>query len=194
LKKQKLPLYVKSAPTAAEMLQTTLRVLSNRSKPFFIVHEEEGTDNFSNVNNAKGCLEAMKQADDAVGVAMKFIKQNPNTMLLTAADSDASGLEVIGAQVSDMPLDKPLPPREKNGAPLDGRDGTGTLPFVSAPDARGQRFPFAIAWTGFSDNAGAIVAKAHGLNADRMQNTIDNTEIYRLMYGTLFGKNVPLRQ
>ncbi|MDZ4875713.1 MAG: hypothetical protein CLLPBCKN_005133 [Chroococcidiopsis cubana SAG 39.79] len=191
LKKQKLPLYVESAPTAAEMLQTTLRVLSNRSKPFFIVQEEEGTDNFSNYNNAKGCLEAMKRADDAVGVAMKFIEQNPNTMLLTAADSDASGLEVIGEQISNMPLNQPLPPRQKNGAPLDGRDGTGTLPFVSAPDARGQRFPFAIAWTGFADNAGSIVAKAHGMNAARMQPTIDNTEIYRLMYRSLFTKTLP---
>jgi alkaline phosphatase len=188
LKAQKKPLYVDGSPTVAEMLQVTLRVLSEKQKPFAIVLEEEGTDNFSNANNAKGAIEAMKRADDAVGVAMKFIGQTPNTLLLTAADSDAGGLEVIGEQVSDMPLNKPLPAKNDNGSPLDGRDGTGTLPFIAAPDAQGQRFPFAVAWTGNPDNAGAIVAKAHGLNANQLPQTVDNTQIYRLVYGTLFGK------
>lgn len=187
LKQQKLPLYVAGSPTNSEMLQATLQVLSRKPKSFFIVLEEEGTDNFSNFNNAKGCVEAMKRADDAVGVAMNFIAQNSNTLLLTAADSDASGMEVIGEQVEDMPMDKPLPASDRNGSPLDGRDGTGTLPFISAPDASNQRFPFAIAWTGFPDNAGSIVAKSHGLNASKLHGTVDNTEIYRLMYTTLFG-------
>jgi alkaline phosphatase len=187
LKEQGLPLYFANSPTTSEMLQATLRILSQKPKGFFIVLEEEGTDNFANNNNAKGSLEAMKRADDAVGVAMKFIEQNPNTLLVTAADSDASGMEVIGEQVKDMPMDKLLPAKERNGSPLDGRDGTGTLPFISAPDASGQRFPFAIAWSGFPDNAGAIVAKSHGLNASMLHGTVDNTGIYQLMYTTLFG-------
>lgn len=187
LKAQKKSLYVDGAPTVAEMLQVTLRVLSEKQKPFAIVLEEEGTDNFSNANNAKGAIEAMKRADDAVGVAMKFIEQTPNTLLLTAADSDAGGLEVIGEQSSDMPPNKPLPTKNDNGSPVDGRDGTGTLPFIAAPNAQGQRFPFAVAWTGNMDNAGAIVAKAHGINAEHLPQTLDNTQIYRLMYGTLFG-------
>ena len=54
-----------------------------------------------------------------------------------------------------------------------------------------QQFPFAIAWASSQDGAGAIVAKAYGLNAALLQGTIDNTEMYRLMYGTLFGSLPP---
>jgi alkaline phosphatase len=187
LKAKQQPLYVKDSPTVAEMLQVTLAILLAKNKPFMVVLEEEGTDNFSNANNARGTLEAMLRADDAVGVAMKFIAQNPRTLLITAADSDAGGLEVLGGQVADMPLNQPLPARGRNGAPLDGQNGTSSIPFLAAPNARGQRFPFAIAWSEFSDHAGAIVAKAHGLNAGMMRGTIDNTEIYRIMYATLFG-------
>lgn len=192
LQKQVLPLYEASAPSVSEMLDSVLRRISRTDKPFFVVLEEEGTDNFSNANNAKGTIEAAKRADDAIGVAMKFIQQSSNTLLLTAADSDAGGLEVIGEEIGEMPLDQPLPATNQNGAPLDGRDGTGTPPFLSVANSRGQRFPFAIAWSGFNDNSGAIVAKAHGLNASLLHGTIDNTEIYRIMYGTLFG-SLPLR-
>ncbi|MCX7592703.1 MAG: alkaline phosphatase [Fischerella sp.] len=191
LKKQNLPLYVPTAPTVAEMLEATLKIVSQNSHGFFIVLEEEGSDNFCNFNHAAGCIEAVKRADDAVGVAMKFIEKNPNTLLVTAADSDAGGLEVVGVTEADFPLDKPLPEKGENGAPWDGKEGTATLPFVSAPDRQGQRFPFAIAWAGLGDFTGAIISKAHGLNADLLPNTADNTDIYKLMYRTLFGKEVP---
>ncbi|MBW4643092.1 MAG: alkaline phosphatase [Goleter apudmare HA4340-LM2] len=190
LKKQGLPLYVPSAPTVAEQLQVTLRLLSRKRNGFLIVLEEEGSDNFCNYNHAAGCIEAVKRADDAVGVAMNFIQKNPNTLLVTAADSDAGGLELVGVTEADFPLDKPVPEKSKNGAPWDGRDGTGTLPFISAPDKQGKRFPFAIAWSTFGDNAGAIVAKAHGFNSQLLPGTVDNTDIYRLMYRTLFGKQL----
>lgn len=198
LKEKNLPLYVSNAPTVGEMLQATLKVLSQKNVSqdkdgFFIVLEEEGSDNFCNANNAKGCVEAIKRADDAVGVAMEFIDQNPNTLLVTAADSDAGGLEVIGVTTKNFPLDQPLPERTRNGAPVDGKEGTATLPFVSAPDKQGNRYPFAIAWAGFSDFTGSIVAKAHGLNADKLPQTVDNTDIYRLMYFTLFGQEIPQR-
>ena len=193
LKKNNLPLYNSDTPTVAEMLEATLKIVSQDEDGFFIVLEEEGSDNFCNFNNAKGCIEATKRADDAVGVAMKFIDNNPNTLLVTAADSDASGLEVIGTTIQNFPLDKPLPEKTRNGSPVDGQEGTGTLPFVSAADKQGNRYPFAIVWGGFNDFTGSVVAKSHGLNADKLPTTVDNTDIYRLMYLTLFGKEIPQR-
>ena len=193
LQKKNLPLYASSAPTVAEMLEATLKILSQNPNGFFIVLEEEGSDNFCNFNNAKGCIEAIKRADDAVGIATNFIENNSNTLLVTAADSDAGGFEVIGVTPKDFPLDKPLPPESRNGSPWDGQDGTGTPPFVSAADKQGNRYPFAISWAGFSDYSGSIVAKTHGLNADKLPNTVDNTDIYRLMYLTLFDKEIAPR-
>ncbi|MDJ0735279.1 MAG: alkaline phosphatase [Nostocaceae cyanobacterium] len=187
LKKQNLPLYVPGAPTVSEMLDAALKVVSQNPQGFFVVLEEEGSDNFCNYNNAAGCIEAVKRADDAVGVAMKFIESKPNTLLVTAADSDAGGLEVVG----DVNLPSPVPERSKNGSPWDGKEGTKTLPFVSAPDKQGNRFAFAVGWTSFGDNTGSVVAKAHGMNADKLPTTVDNTDIYRLMYQTLFTQELP---
>ncbi|CDN10760.1 Alkaline phosphatase [Richelia intracellularis] len=187
LKQKNLPFYVPNAPTVGEMLDTTLKILSQNPKGFFVVLEEEGSDNFCNYNNAAGCIEAVKRADDAVGVAMKFIEKSSNTLLLTTADSDAGGLEVVG----DVNLPSPVPERSRNGSPWDGKEGTKTIPFLSAPDKQGKRFPFAVGWTSFGDNTGSVVAKAHGLNANQLPTTVDNTDIYRLMYATLFWEKLP---
>ncbi|MBF2065487.1 MAG: alkaline phosphatase [Calothrix sp. C42_A2020_038] len=190
LKQENKSLYVPTAPTVAQMLDVTLKNLAAKNKNFIVVLEEEGTDNFANYNNAVGTIEALKRADDAIGVAMKFVESNPNTLILTAADSDAGGMEVIGVTENSFPFDKPVPEKSENGAPWDGKEGTGTPPFVSAPDKQGKRFPFAVGWSSGGDNAGSIVSKAHGLNADKLPNTLDNTDIYRLMYLTLFGKEI----
>ena len=191
LNEKNLPLYASDAPTVSQMLQATLKIVFKNKEGFFIVLEEEGSDNFCNFNNAKGCIEAVKRADDAVGVALEFIDKNPNTLLITAADSDAGGLEVIGGTTEKFPLDKPLPEKARNGAPWDGKNGTATLPFVSGPDKQGNNYPFAIAWGGSDDFTGSIIAKSHGLNADRLLSNVDNTDIYRLMYSTLFGTEIP---
>ncbi|MBU1099248.1 MAG: alkaline phosphatase [Bacteroidetes bacterium] len=185
LEEEKLPNFKESAPTLAEMTEKAIQILSKNQTKFFLVVEEEATDNFANANNANGTLEALKRADDAVGVSLNFIKENPNTLLITAADSDAGGLELLGD--SGLDPEKNLSNNEKNGSPIDGKDGTGSLPFLSAPDMYGKRLPFYVAWSTFGDAHGSVIAKTSGLNANLMKNTIDNTEIYKIMFATLFG-------
>ncbi len=186
LKDAGLPNFYPIAPTVDEMTKFALGFLSRKGQ-FFLVVEEEGTDNFGNRNNANGKLEALLYADRAIGEVLKFMNENPNTLLITASDSEAGGLEVSGYEVAKLNPNTPLPPTDGNGAPMDGRKGTGTLPFLSAPDKNGNSFPFAIVWSCFGDVTGAVVARAHGLNAERMKGKIDNTDIYRYMYETLFG-------
>lgn len=178
--------YSETAPRLDEMVKFALQFLSGKGQ-FFLVAEEEGTDNFGNKNNANGKLEALLNADKAIGEVLKFIESNPNTMLVTAADSDAGGLGIAGAEVKGLEMNTPLPPTDYNGAPIDGINGTGTLPFISKPDKTGRTFPFGIVWSSNGDLTGPIVARAHGLNAERMKGKIDNTDIYRFMYLTLFG-------
>jgi alkaline phosphatase len=117
---------------------------------------------------------------------MKYIEKNPNTLLITAADSDASGMEVVNVRDSKK-FEEPLPLTESNGAPLDGREGTGTPPFIAAPDKFGNRLRFGICWASGDDVAGGVIAKAHGLNSELLANNVDNTDIYRVIYATLFG-------
>jgi glycerophosphoryl diester phosphodiesterase len=192
LAEEGLPLYGEGTPTVAEMLDVALGIVSQDPNGFMVVTEEEGTDNFANNNNAAGTLEALKRADDAIGVAQDFIDQNPNTLLVTAADSEAGGLQVSDPVPADEPVETVTvasdPPTE---VPLDGVEGTGTLPFISAPDSTGRTYPFGISWAAEDDFPGNVVAKAYGLNADQLGETIDNTGIYKLMYETLFDTDLP---
>jgi alkaline phosphatase len=182
-----LPLYEPEAPTLAEMTRKALDILATRDRPFLVVVEEEGSDNFANDNNAAGALEALRRADEAIGVVLGHIEHNPQTLLVTAADSDAGGLEVMAVRDGDA-FDRPLPAVSANGSPVDGRGGTLTPPFVAAPDRYGRELRFGIVWASEDDLAGGMVARAHGLNADMLPRNVDNTDIYRLMYATLFGR------
>lgn len=181
-----LPNWNETVPSVAEMTEFALKFFENKSQ-FFLVIEEEGTDNFGNKNNANGKLSALDRADDAIGLVINFINDNPNSTLVTAADSEAGGLEVSGYEIDDLDANNPLPKHDMNGSPIDGIKGTGSLPFTTKPDKSGKIFPFGIVWSAYGDLTGSVIARAHGLNSDRMYGKIDNTDIYRIMYLTLFG-------
>lgn len=182
-----IPLYKESAPSLMEMVKAAVEILSNDGAQFFVVAEEEATDNFGNKNNAIGTLTAHKKADDALGYVLSYIEENPNTLLITASDSEASGMELLGEPEDKMSRNANLPETDRNGAPIDGINGTGTKPFISAPDKNGNTFPFEILWSSYSDIYGSVIAKAAGLNAELMKLNFDNTDVYRMMYATLFG-------
>lgn len=189
LKQQGLPLYNPEAPTLAEMTKKALDIFTFNQKQFLLVVEEEGSDNFANDNNAIGALTALSRADDAIGEAISFIGRQPNTMLLVTADSDAGGMQVFNVR-NPNEFDKHLPLTQPNGSPNDGPEGTYSLPFVAKPDQAGKELRFGICWATDGDVAGAVIAKAHGLNAELLPNNVDNTDIYRMMYATLFGLNL----
>lgn len=186
LRQAKLPMFQTQAPSVREMTRAALRVLGANRKRFFLVAEEEATDNFGGALNAPGTLEALRRADGALGEARAFVARNPRTLLLTTADSDAGGMQVMG----DVEIDpnKPLPEKTENGSPLDGRDGTGTLPFLAPADRFGKRLPFGICWANDGDLSGGILVRATGLNASLVRGSMDNTDVYRVMYRTLFGR------
>lgn len=203
LRARGLLLYVAGSPTIAEMSDATLKILSRnpkaRTKGIFIVAEEEGTDNFGNVANAIGSLEAGRRADEAFGVFWDFVNKNPNTLLITAADSSAGGMSLLGPVTLSNPLgDADInsiskvskPYFEYVKAPLDGTDGAYTAPYYAPADRNGVRLPFAITWATLNDLSGGILARAIGLNAQKVTElgVIDNTDIYRIKYYTLFDR------
>lgn len=190
LAKRGLPPYSPTAPTVADMTEAALRILSRNPKGFFLAVEEEGTDNFSNLNNAGGLLEAMRRADATIAVAERFRRDHPDTLVLVAADSDASRPQLIampesnGVIVRGKPLPATLP---GDRAPIDGVTGPMGEPFVSAPDAKGVQFPFAVAWASRQDGGDPVVVRAAGVNSDLARGDLDNTSLYRIMHATLFG-------
>lgn len=186
-----LPLYAPDAPTVGEMLAAALTILSRDPDGFFVVVEEEGSDNFANKNNAAGTIEAHWRADGTLGVAQQFAERNGRTLVLTASDSSAGGLWPYGPTLGKLDPDQPLPERESNGAPIDGRAGTATPPFLAAPDRQGTRYPFYVCWPSKNDGSGGVVARASGFNAERLFGNTSNVDLYRLMYFTLFGRELP---
>lgn len=188
LAEQGLPLYAPEAPTVAEMTRVALKVLGGPGKRFLLIVEEEGTDNFGNNNNAKGMLEAMRRADEAIGVAREYVRRHPDTLILTAADSDGGGMRMIGAPVSEgVQIPAVVPARNANGAPMDGRDGTNTPPFLAKPDRAGRALPFGIAWAARDDVSGGVLVRAQGRNSELVRGSFDNTEVAGLIRLTLFG-------
>ncbi|MFY8217151.1 MAG: alkaline phosphatase [Chthoniobacterales bacterium] len=185
----KLPTYKPGTPTLAEMTSEALRILSGRGKDIFLVIEEEGTDNFGNNTNALGTLDALKRADDAFGVALKFLEASPDTLIITAADSSAGGMDVLSSKVSGKSGDIMGQNRDKSGAEWDRMpDGKW---FVAKPDRKGIMLSFIITWASDYDVSGGIVVKGIGKNADRIKGSFDNTDVYALMYETLFGVPLP---
>jgi len=192
LREANLPNFLPSAPTIAEMGEVALRILARAPQGFFLVAEEEATDNFGNQNNAAGVLEAGARADEAIGVFTRFVQANPRTLMLTTSDSDAGGMQVIGPHPGQQIVraGQPLPERDRNGAPLDGQTGTRGEPFLSAADRNGARHPFAIAWATLADVSGGILVRGVGFNSEFIAGTMDNVDVYRVMYRTMFGEVV----
>lgn len=188
-----LPLYHPGTPDVADMTAAALQVFERIGLRFLLVVEEEGTDNFANKFNAAGTFEALRRADAAIGVARRHLARHPDTLILTAADSDAGGMQIIAFGMQKGPAETApvLPPVTLIGNPLDGVAGTGTAAFLSAPDRAGARFWFGVAWGGPDDMIGGIVARAAGLNAGRLRVNLDNTQLYDLMWETLFGRALP---
>ncbi len=183
-----LPMYEPDAPTLAEMTDKALKLLSHGDRQFLLVVEEEGPDNFGNHNNASGMLEGLRRADEAFGVARKFIAENPNTLLMTCADSDAGGARMMGIRIGTNGVyPETLPERDRSGSMIDGVEGTGGRPFLAMPDQYGRRLPFKIVWAATDDLSGGVVVRAEGFNAEYVQGTMDNTDIPKLIRRTLFG-------
>ncbi len=230
------PNYTFNPPTPAEMTELGLEILKRRSemerKPFAVVIEVESTDNMPNNNNAIGTLRAVLRADDLIGEARRFLhSRDSNTLLITAADSDGSGIALLDIAPSRDAI--PNAPTigvnsffnddglvEAFSVATDGVEGAGTQAFVAESDAQLEfrpvpngvgaepvpqtRLVFAIAWPGSSDFAGGILTRAEGLNSEVLgggrsfrsgeppfSERFDNSDVYRLIYQTLFGVRLP---
>ena len=56
-------------------------------------------------------------------------------------------------------------------------------------DRNGNRHPFAITWATRDDVSGGILVRGVGLNSELIRGTMENTDVYRVMYRTVFGRS-----
>ncbi|MCL0068095.1 hypothetical protein M1N67_04135, partial [Peptococcaceae bacterium] len=115
-----------------------------------------------------------------------------NTLVITAADSDAGGMNIfaprpdrIAGWGNTVPATAGAPgwhaPYE-NMAAADGIVGTATAPFTTGCG----NYQFGIAWAGQSDFANTTITRAYGPGSDLVRGVIDNTDIYHIMKTVLF--------
>ena len=181
-----LPAFQPQAPRVDAMLAFALARLKDHPAGYFIVAEEEGTDNLSGENNASATLEAAIGADRAIALALAEAQTNPALTVLVASDSDNGGMNATSDDLGD-PASPPrrLPRRTPGGSPIDGDRG---FPFLTAPDRHGVRLPFYVTWSSDSDSAGGTVVRAIGPGAERIRGTLDATEVYKALHLGLFGQ------
>jgi len=192
--KNNKPHYIDSAPSISEMVAWTLDFLDKKGKPFLLVAEEEGTDNFSNRGQIEAFLTAGSRADEVVGVVNKYIKNRDDTLFITASDSNASGLLVTdGAPKKRWGIT--LPKKTDKDAYLIGQksktDKKKQVPFLTKSVKESDVvMPFGIIWPTSWDLYSGMLVKASGLNSEHIKGIVDNTDIYKLMHLTLFGKEL----
>lgn len=146
--------YKENAPSLAQMVAFALDVVSRQSDEgqtntgFLLVVEEEGTDDFSNFNKERLMMVATKRADDAIGVALKYVLDNPETLLITTADSNSGGPQISKSRIGFRNFSTP-----------DGMD-------------------FSIEWSGVRKDYGSgTITRAAGKYSELVRGTIDNTYI-----------------
>ena len=83
-------------PSLAEMAGSALRILSKDERGFFVMIEGGRIDHAAHRNDAPAAIRDTLAFDEAVGVAMDFVKMNPSTLLIVTADHETGGMALIG--------------------------------------------------------------------------------------------------
>ena len=82
-----------NVPTLSQMLIKATEILDNENG-FFIVAEGGLIDKYSFARNMAKMTSELGKFDDAVGVAMAYVDEHPDTLLIVAGDVEAGSLEL----------------------------------------------------------------------------------------------------
>jgi len=88
-------------PSVAEMTQKALDILSQNPEGFFLMVEGGRIDHACHANDAAATIHDTLAFDEAVGVALDFWQNHPNTLIIVTADHETGGLCITEGQVSD---------------------------------------------------------------------------------------------
>ncbi|WP_308638183.1 alkaline phosphatase [Paenibacillus silvisoli] len=149
-----------------DMTKKAIDTLSANKKGFFLMVEEEGTDEFAHANNAKMTIKAGQQLDSAVQVAKDFAKKNKDTLVLVLADHETGGFSIEEVDAND-----------ESGDAISKEDG----PFQIANSDHN----FVVDWTTSGHTAVDVPVTAMGKNAELFSGIYENTEIFNKLMQSL---------
>ncbi|MGO4111008.1 alkaline phosphatase [Paenibacillus sp. YAF4_2] len=144
-----------------DMTKKALDTLSTNKKGFFLMVEEEATDEMAHNNNAKLTIKAGQELDKSVKVAKDFAKQHPDTLVLVLADHETGGFSVEEVDASDESTD---------GVTISGEDG----PFAIA----NSKMSFIVDWTTSGHTGVDVPVTVTGAGAEIFSGIYENTQIF----------------
>lgn len=100
---QNTPQLWEQVPTLAEMARTALEILSRSPKGFLLQIEGGRVDHAAHSNDAAALLWDQLAFDDAIAVAVDFVRRHPDTLLVITSDHGNSnpGLNGMGEEYRD---------------------------------------------------------------------------------------------
>nr|WP_237167898.1 alkaline phosphatase [Paenibacillus yonginensis] len=156
----------------ADMTKKAIDTLANNDKGFFLMVEEEATDEMAHHNNAELTIKAGQELDKAVQVAKDFAKQNPDTLVLVLADHETGGFSIEPVEDTE----------DESGDGISKEDG----PFA----IKGSAQQFMVDWTTSGHTAVDVPVTAMGKNSVLFSGMFENTEVYnKLMLVMGLGNN-----
>lgn len=93
-------------------------ILSQNSKGFFLMIEGSQIDWGNHKNNINYVVNEMLDFDKAIGVALSFAKNNPNTLLIVTADHESGGLTIPEGNISKKEIETKFSTFEHTGCPV----------------------------------------------------------------------------
>lgn len=149
-----------------EMTKKAIDTLAANKNGFFLMVEEEGTDEFAHQNNAKMTIKAGQELDKSVQVAKDFAKKNPDTLVLVLADHETGGFSIEEVNADD-----------ESGDGISKEDG----PFAIA----NSKLNFVVDWTTSGHTAVDIPITAMGRNSELFTGVYENTEVFTKLMQSL---------
>ncbi|OGR84342.1 MAG: hypothetical protein A3J74_06935 [Elusimicrobia bacterium RIFCSPHIGHO2_02_FULL_57_9] len=151
-------------PSLRELTDKALAILSKNPRGFFLLVEEEGTDNFLHEGKAASALKALAGFDAAVKTARGFAGSRDDTLLLVTSDHETGGVAVLGTgdgYSSDPALACPA---------------ASSGPFLT-PAGRG----FCLGLSTRHHSGAPVRIAASGPGCAAVRGLIDNTEIFSII-------------
>ncbi|MBM7563640.1 alkaline phosphatase [Paenibacillus sacheonensis] len=142
-----------------DMTKKALDTLSANKKGFFLMVEEEATDEMAHSNNAKLTIKAGQQLDQSVQIAKNFAKSHPDTLVLVLADHETGGFSIEEVNADD-----------ESGDAISKEDG----PFAIA----NSKLNFVVDWTTSSHTAVDVPVTVMGPGAELFSGVYENTGIF----------------
>jgi alkaline phosphatase len=90
-------------PTLSQLTAKALDILKKKARGFFLMVEGGQVDWVEHGNDVASVLHEMLEFDRAIGVAMSFAEQNPDTLIIVTADHDTGGLAIAYSSYNPSP-------------------------------------------------------------------------------------------